>query len=144
MKYLLSLFGFCIFSLSSSAQHKSPLFKGMYIQWGYNTEWYTKSNIHFKMSNGNDFTLHHARAEDKPDMDAVLKEPGDISIPQYNYRIGFYLNKSHTRAVEINFDHAKYDVKDFQTIHVTGTIDGRQVDGDSIMDPATFVHKYIK
>ena len=57
-----------------------------------------------------------------------------------NYRIGFYLNKKHTRAVELNFDHAKYIVNDWQTVKVTGTIDGVQVNGDSTLNPQTFLH----
>jgi hypothetical protein len=121
------------------AQNKK-VFKGMYLQWGYNTEWYTQSNIHFRMSNGNDFTLHNVRAKDKPDLDAVYKSPGDISIPQYNYRIGFYLNKSLTRSIELNFDHAKYVVTDFQKVRVTGIIDKQQIDADSILNPETFLH----
>ena len=38
-----------LISLTStvSAQKKNKLLSGMYLQWGYNTEWYTKSNIHF-------------------------------------------------------------------------------------------------
>jgi len=126
--------------LPAGAQKKSRLLEGMYIQWGYNTEWYTKSNIHFSMANGDKFTLHHARAEDKPDLDAILKKPAEISIPQYNYRIGFYLNKAHTKAIELNFDHPKYVVVDGQKVHVTGTIDGKPVDGDSILNPDTFLH----
>ena len=112
----------------------------MYFQWGYNTEWYTNSNIHFKMSNGNDFTIHHAKALDKKDFQDIIKEPTQISIPQYNYRFGFYLNKSKTRAFEINFDHAKYVVTDGQTVHVTGKIDGKPVNGDSVINPARFLH----
>ena len=112
----------------------------MYIQWGYNTEWYTKSNIHFRMPNGNNFTLHHVKAHDRPDLDAIPKEPLDVSIPQYNYRIGFYLNKSHSKAIELNFDHSKYIVTDYQKVHVKGTIDGKPVDGDSTLDPKTFLH----
>jgi hypothetical protein len=126
--------------MAVAAQKKEPLFKGMYVQWGYNTEWYTKSDIHFKMSNGNKFTLHQAKSHDKPDMDAILKEPGQVSIPQYNYRVGFYLNKQHSRAIEINFDHIKYVVTDFQKVHVTGNIDGITVNGDSILNPSTFLH----
>ena len=129
-----------IFCLSAAAQKKGRLLKGMYLQWGYNTEHYTNSNIHFKMSNGNNFILHHAKAHDKPDFDAITKEPGQISIPQYNYRLGFYLNKKHTRAVELNFDHGKYVVTDGQKVHVTGTIDGKHVDGDSILNDQTFLH----
>ena len=74
-----------IYMMPAIAQKKSRLLEGMYIQWGYNTEWYTKSNIHFSMANGDKFTLHHAKAEDKPDLDAVLKKPAEISLS------GFFL-----------------------------------------------------
>ena len=112
----------------------------MYIQWGYNTEWYTKSNIQFKMANGDQFLLKKAKAHDKPDLRAIIDVPGQISIPQYNYRLGFYLNKTRTKAIEINFDHIKYVVTDGQKVRVTGIIDGKKVDGDSILNPATFLH----
>lgn len=113
---------------------------GLYLQWGYNSEAYTRSTIHFRMSNGNDFTLHHARAHDSGDFDAIYKEPLEISVPQYNYRIGFYINKTHSKAIEINFDHTKYILSDGQTVHVTGIIDGQQVDGDSVLDRHRFLH----
>jgi len=125
---------------AQTKKKKEPLFKGMYLQWGYNTEWYTRSNINVRLSNGSNFTLHSAKAHDSPDMDAIAKEPTQISIPQYNYRIGFYLNKQKTKAIELNFDHAKYIVTDGQTVHVTGTIDGKPVNGDSVMDGNRFMH----
>jgi hypothetical protein len=128
------------FSEVSAQNIDTRWFKGMYVQWGYNTETYTRSNIHFKMSNGNNFILHHAKAHDSNDLDAIYKEPIEISIPQYNYRVGFYLNKEGTRALEINFDHAKYIVTDGQRVHVTGTIDGAHVDGDSTLDQNRFLH----
>lgn len=122
-----------------SIAQKGKLFKGMYVQWGYNKEWYTNSNIRFKLSNGDIFTLKNAKAHDKPNFDAIYKNPGDISIPQYNYRVGFYLNDKNTKAIEINFDHIKYVVTDGQTVHVKGIIDGKNVDGNSILDPNTFL-----
>lgn len=140
MKNLLTILLLTGISLQTAAQEKKKRINGMYVQWGYNTEWYTKSNIHFKMGNGNNFTLHKAKAHDKPDLDGIINKPGDISIPQYNYRIGFYLNKTHTRAIEINFDHAKYVVTDNQRVNVTGTIDGKPVNGDSILNPGSFLH----
>ena len=140
MKKILILFVLILASLFSFSQKKDKLFKGMYVQWGYNTEWYTNSSIHFKMVNGNDFILHNAKARDKPDLDAIIKVPGQISIPQYNYRFGFYLNNQHTKAIEINFDHIKYVVTDGQLVHVTGKIDGVNVNADSILNPATFLH----
>ena len=131
---------FILLYLPANAQKNRRSINGMYFQWGYNTEWYTNSNIHFKMSNGNDFILHNAHAKDKPDMRAVLKDPGDISIPQYNYRLGFYLDKKRLTSIEINFDHAKYVVTDGQRVHVTGTIDGKAVNGDSTLNRFSFLH----
>lgn len=140
MRKLIGLILLSGLTLTASAQRKNKFISGMYLQWGYNTEWYTRSNIHFTMPNGSDFTLHHVQAKNRPDLDAIYKKPKDISIPQYNYRIGFYLNKKHTRAIELNFDHAKYIVTDGQTVKVTGTIEGRQAAGDSTLNPQTFLH----
>lgn len=140
IKKAITLTALGLITLTVSAQKKRRLLSGMYIQWGYNTEWYTKSNIHFSMPNGTNFTLHHAKALDRADMDAIYKKPLDVSIPQYNYRIGFYLNRKHSRAIELNFDHAKYIVTDWQTVNVTGSIDGVTVNGDSTLNPQTFLH----
>lgn len=137
LKFFLSLI-VMLFSIASLAQHK--LIHGMYFQWGYNVEWYTKSNIHFKLANGDEFKLHNARAHDKPDFDAIFKKPLDISIPQYNYRIGFYLNPKKTKAIELNFDHIKYVVTDGQKVKVTGNINKQPVNGDSILNPSDFLH----
>ena len=80
---------------------KNKVINGLYLQWGYNTEWYTKSNIHFRdLVNGvnHDFTIYKAKAHDRNDLDAITKKPIEISIPQYNYRIGFYLNAKKNKA----------------------------------------------
>ena len=63
-----------------------------------------------------------------------------FSLPQYNYRLGFYLNKKHIRVIEANFDHAKYILNRGQMVHVTGKIDGKTADGDSILNAASFLH----
>lgn len=112
---------------------------GMYVQWGYNRDWYSKSTIHFRNGNLYDFKLQKAIAKDKPDFDAIVKDPLQISIPQYNYRIGIYLNPQHTHAIEANFDHTKYVVTDYQNVRLSGSVDGRQIDKDTILDPA-FLH----
>ena len=141
MKRLLICIAVLVICIHSTAQtEKHHLFYGMYFQWGYNAEAYTHSNIHFKMSNGDNFILHHSKAHDKGDYDDIIEEPGEITIPQYNYRIGFYLNKDLTRSIELNFDHTKYVVTDGQTVHVTGTINKVHVDGDSVLNPETFLH----
>lgn len=140
MKIHLVLLGIICLPLIGFSQKKGKFIKGMYLQWGYNKEWYTRSNIHFRMANGDRFTLHKAKAHDKPDYDDIFKTPGQISIPQYNYRIGFYLNNKRTKSIELNFDHIKYVVTDGQKLHVSGTINGVKADGDSIMDKNNFLH----
>ena len=126
--------------LHAQEKKNTKWLKGMYFQWGYNTERYTRSTIHFKMSNGDNFILHKAKAHDSRDYDAILKKPLEISIPQYNYRLGFYLDKKHIKAIEANFDHAKYIVTDGQKVRVTGNIAGVTVDGDSILNRNAFLH----
>lgn len=128
-----------LFFQAADAQKKSKWINGMYLQWGYNVEWYTKSNIHFKMSNGDDFTLHKTKAHHNPGFQTIIDKPLQISIPQYNYRVGFYINKDRTKSLEINFDHSKYIVSQGQNVHVTGIIDGETVDGDSILNANTFL-----
>jgi hypothetical protein len=139
MKKLVFTLVLCFLSIFSFAQKEKKI-KGMYIQWGYNKEWYTRSNIRLKLKNGDDFTLVMAKAHDKPDLDAVYKNPLELSIPQYNYRIGFYLNKKHTKAIELNFDHIKYVVTDYQNVRVRGRISGIEINKDTILDPNTFLH----
>jgi hypothetical protein len=140
MALLIALLSGTILLHAQDKKHKEHWIKGVYLQWGYNVDAYSRSDIHFKMSNGDNFTLHSVKAHDSGDFDAVYKKPTEVSIPQYNYRIGFYLNKARSKAIEINFDHTKYIVTDGQTARVTGTIGGVKVDGDSVLNPKTFLH----
>jgi len=121
-------------SVSIFSQKKSRLLSGMYLQWGYNTEWYTNSTIHFNsMVNGVDhnFTIYKAKAHDRSDLDGIIKNPIEVSVPQYNYRIGFYLNEKHTKAIEINYDHTKYIVYDDQVLRAKGNIGNNYFDKDT-------------
>ncbi len=125
-------------------------FSGMYVQWGYNRECYTNSDIHFSNGSQYDFTLHSAHASDKPDYDAIWNAPADITIPQYSYRIGVYLNREATWAMELNFDHAKYVMNDDQYMHISGQVGGEPLNADTTVrrdflhfehtDGANFLH----
>lgn len=108
-----------------------PHFSGMYLQWGYNRECFSRSDLHFFNGSQYDFTIHNAEASDKPDFNAIWRSPVDFTIPQYSYRIGCYLNKERTWAFELNFDHAKYVVTDDQKLHITGRLPNEAIDRDT-------------
>jgi len=117
----------------SFAQKLSELkLTGIYGQWGYNRDWFTRSSIRF---NGNhyDFTLHKVKAHDKPDFSGFVDNPWDITIPQNSFRIGFYLNEKRTRAIELNFDHAKYVMANNQRVHMTGHIGDKKFNQDTLL-----------
>jgi len=142
MRSFLLLLMACLMITDAQAKLKirSVVFTGMYFQWGYNRDIYSKSDLHFANGNDYNFTIYGAKAHDQPDFSGFRTNPIDITIPQNVYRIGFYLNKKHTHAIEINFDHAKYVVTDYQKVHIKGQIGGETFDRqDTILYPY-FVH----
>lgn len=131
---LMGLFSFSMHALFAQGIHLPKIY-GMYGQWGYNRDRYSRSDIHFTKAGAYNFTIHQARAHDKPDFTGFWETPLDITIPQNSFRIGFYLNAGRTSAIELNFDHAKYVMERGQRAHVSGTIGGETVDADTILDP---------
>jgi hypothetical protein len=127
----LALISFSIIILlpaTLSAQNKKKPKGELYLSWGYNTEWYTKSNIRISQpSLGNDYTFNHIKGHDRKGWDNDLFKKG-LSIPQYNYRLGYIFNPEKGWGFEINFDHTKFIVTDGQDASVTGKLNGRQVD----------------
>lgn len=116
---------FLLTSYTFFAQTTEKERKGeFYFSWGYNTEWYTRSDVHISQpALGNDYTLNNVQGHDHRGWDEGLFSKA-LSIPQYNYRIGYFFNKKRGLGVEINFDHTKYIITDGQTINFTGTKDG--------------------
>lgn len=125
-----------LLSLPSFAKKwPSPKFSGMYFQWGYNREVYSKSDLHFENGAQYNFTLHNVVAHDKPDFSAFRTSPWDITIPQNSFRIGVYLNPKHTWAVEFNFDHFKYVMDGNQQVRMTGRLGETNYDKDTTLVP---------
>lgn len=99
-----------------------------YFSWGYNKEWYTRSNLKISQPElGNDYTFRRVTAHDHPGWDEGLLSKA-ITIPQYNYRIGYFFNDKHDLGIEINFDHTKYIITDGKDVNVKGRLNGRSVD----------------
>jgi hypothetical protein len=110
-----------------------------YFSWGYNTEWYTHSDIHISQPALNsDFTFINVVAHDHKGWDNNLFHK-DLSIPQYNYRIGYFFNKKQDWGFEINFDHTKYVVTTDQTVRLKGKVLGRDVDSMMVTGEGRFL-----
>lgn len=99
----------------------------MYFSWGYNKEWYTQSNIHVRQPGlGNDYTFRNVIGKDKPGWNEKSIFKQDLSIPQYNYRLGYWFKDNW--GFEISFDHTKFQVEQQQLLHVEGTMNHAPVD----------------
>ena len=146
MKYVqgLVLILFPLFASAQSDQNQQKKTKKgtFYFAWGYNKDWYSKSDLHFSdHTNGKfDYTLYDVKAIDNPDLSKIFNF--DVSIPQFIYRIGYYFNDSHDLGIEIGFDHAKYIMLRNQTTRIKGTLNGEYVDKDTLLHPGFLVFEH--
>jgi hypothetical protein len=100
-----------------------------YVFWGGNRDGYTKSDIHFTGDNY-DFTIFDVEAVDKPKgWHADYINPGRMTIPQTNFRMGYYINDHYN--ISLGLDHMKYVMVQNQTVKIDGNY------------PATYVGNQI-
>lgn len=100
----------------------SPLSKKgqMFVFWGWNRAGFTNSDIRFK-GNGYDFTLEKVVAHDRPSpLSWDYVDPGSISIPQFNFRLGYFIKDN--LALVIAQDHMKYVMDQDQSVDFKGKI----------------------
>ncbi|GAB7256957.1 hypothetical protein [uncultured Polaribacter sp.] len=105
------------FSKKNKVVNKGKFF----VYWGWNWSSYTDSDIRFK-GKDYDFTLSDVKAQDRPTKFSVHNyfNPGNITIPQNNYRIGYFFKENYT--VSIGVDHMKYVVNNDQNVTINGNI----------------------
>jgi len=114
IQYLFAAILFACISINTFAQEqiKGPekytaTNKGkIFVSWGGNRESFSESDITFR---GDDyhFTLYDVVAHDKPKgyhIDYI--NPGRMTIPQTNFRIGYFVNNNYSIALAL--DHIKY------------------------------------
>ena len=95
----------------------------IYMYWGWNRGWFSNSDIHFT-GDEYDFTLYDVVAKDRQSpfgYDPYFKIDR-ITIPQYNWRIGYFFNNNYT--ISLGVDHMKYVMVEYQTTKIDGYIDG--------------------
>ncbi len=102
--------------------YKVPLSKKgtMFVFWGWNREGFSNSDIHFKGADY-DFVLYNVVAHDRPsDLSWDYINPGTISIPQFNFRLGYFIKDN--LALVIAQDHMKYVMDQNQTVDFSGYV----------------------
>ncbi len=129
--------------LFTIAQKKSTKRKGeFYFSWGYNTEWYTKSSVHVSQPGlGNNYTLEHISGHDHKGWNEGLFSEA-LSIPQYNYRLGYIFNEEKGLGFEINFDHTKFIISEGNT-HIKGTLANKPVDSTIVFNQQNGFFYYL-
>ena len=142
-KFTPLLFILLLTNCDTEAQNKKKeRSREFYFSWGYNKEWYTRSNIKINQPLlGNDYSFVSIKGHDNPGWDKDFFKK-DISIPQYNYRIGLFVNKKKGIAFEINFDHTKYIFAD-QSARIKGTFNKRPIDSTVNFSAANGFHYYL-
>lgn len=133
---------FLSFAQQQPLKKKKKFIKEVYASWGYNGEFYTHSTIHVSQpALGNDYNFVHVKAHDHPGWNAGLLGEA-LSIPQYNYRLGFLLDEEKGWGFEINFDHTKYIFAN-QDAHIKGIMNNHPVDTTVTFDQAHGFYYYL-
>jgi hypothetical protein len=150
MKYIL-IIGFLLLKTQISlAQNKranlQEMRKGkLYFYWGWNWDSYSKSNINFAGKDYN-FTLKDVVAKDRQSEFTFAKYFGitQISIPQYNFRVGYFIKDNWD--ISFGIDHMKYIVQAYQTVKISGTIEnsGTEYDGQYSNDDSVIAEDFLQ
>jgi hypothetical protein len=113
-----------------------------YFAGGYNLDWFSKSDIHFKDNSGPyyDFTLYDVKAVDRPGLKNLFHQ--NITIPQYSFRFGVYFNDKHNLGFEVNYDHVKYVMLANQKVRLSGSIADKQYDTDTIISSGLLTYEH--
>ncbi len=128
MKKIVGILLFSFLGLSAFSQEINSSFPGhqgdWYCYWGYNRAFFNSSDIHFE-GKGYNFTLYDVKATDHPaPFDTkVYFNPKKISIPQFNFRIGYFI--ADKWSLSIGTDHMKYVMLQDQKVKIEGTIDAQ-------------------
>lgn len=93
-----------------------------FVFWGYNRSAYAKSTIQVK-GDHYDYILYDMPAQDMPEKVTAKNylDPGYITVPQFNARVGFYFTNKY--VISAGWDHMKYKTQDGATVQISGTID---------------------
>lgn len=107
------------FDFQKTEDDGKPLFQEIYIGWGYNRGFHSKSDVQFTTPDGT-FVVHQAVGYDRPSPfdPKIYFNPTKFSIPQYNVEIGVMFNSKW--GIELKEDHMKWVFDPTIPYNITG------------------------
>jgi len=137
---LLLVFVQSAYAQDSTAIKKKKMHGTFYVTWGYQKDFYTNSDVHFKNNRDDnyDFTMHNAKAHDQRDMNDFFHQP--LTVPQYVFYGGYFFNNKGDWGIEGGWDHLKYVVTEGQSVQMTGQIRGVKYDHQDTIINYNFFH----
>lgn len=123
----------------SFAQEKGDF----YLYWGWNRGYYANSDIRF-LGSDYDFMLNGVKAHDRQTaFGKTYFDLGKITIPQYNFRLGYFFHDKWN--VSFGIDHMKYVMDQDQTVEMDGFINkGSVFDGDFLKSKQVLSQDFLK
>lgn len=109
----------------------------IYFYWGWNLSGFTQSTITFSGDNYH-FSLEKVCARNRPsplDIKTYLS-PTKFTIPQYNFRLGYFLNDTYN--ISFGIDHMKYVMVSYQDSKIDGYIENTHSDYDGVYTNTPF------
>lgn len=137
---LISFFSFSSITFGQLVKDNYYQKGNFFVYWGWNRDAFNTSDIHFKGADY-DFTLSNVVAKDRQSPFSVRTyfSPSKLTIPQYNFRFGYFFNKNYN--ISIGADHMKYVMQSGQTVKIKGHIangtayDGEYNNDDIVLSP---------
>jgi hypothetical protein len=94
-----------------------------YGSWGYSKQYWLPTDIHVSQpSLGNAFTIHGVHGADDFSLSDVFN--GDLFGPEYNIRVGRFIDNERTIALELSLEHSKYTTTGGEFANVSGVVQG--------------------
>lgn len=120
-----------LLTLSGICWAQTPLDRSgtAYAYWGWNRAIFSNSNIHFQGAYYN-FTIYDVIANDRqtPFNGNTYLNPAHATIPQYNFRIGYFLDQHY--SLSFGIDHMKYVMQNMQEVLLKGNIEAEGFSGE--------------
>lgn len=115
-----------------------------FVYWGWNRAAYSHSNISFRGESYN-FKLLKVVAKDRqtPWDPAIYLNPALITIPQTNFKIGYFINDHYNLSFGV--DHMKYVMVQDQTVKINGSIstEGSPYNGSYANDDIVLIDDFL-